>query len=59
MSERIDYIPFNKIKSIEIYENTNKLTLSGIVSSKKPDYAITGGILQHLMEAYLPSKERW
>lgn len=42
MSERIDYIPFNKIKSIEIYENINKLTLSGIVSSKKPDYAITG-----------------
>lgn len=42
MSERIDYIPFNKIKSIEIYENINKLSLSGIVSSKKPDYAITG-----------------
>ena len=42
MSERIDYIPFNKIKSIEIYENVNKLTLSQIVSQKNPDYAITG-----------------
>lgn len=42
MSERIDYIPFDKIKFIEIYENVNKLTLSGVVSAKKPNYAITG-----------------
>ena len=42
MSEKIDYILFDEIKKIEIYENINKLSLSDIVNSKKPNYAITG-----------------
>lgn len=40
--QRLDYIPFNKIDKIEIYQNTSKLTLKQIVTKKNPDYAITG-----------------
>lgn len=42
MSETIKYLPFEKIEKIEIYQNTNKLTIKQIVSQKNPDYAITG-----------------
>lgn len=42
MSEIINYLPFEKIEKIEIYENTKKITIKQIVLEKNPDYAITG-----------------
>lgn len=40
--ERISYIPFDKIKKIEIYINSKKLSLSQIVKQTGCDYAVTG-----------------
>ena len=40
--EKIAYIPFQNIRKIEIYINSQKLTLSKIVKQTGCDYAITG-----------------
>lgn len=40
--EKIAYIPFKNIQKIEIYINSQKLTLSEIVKQTGCDYAITG-----------------
>ena len=40
--EKITYIPFKDIKSIEIYINSSKLGLKDIVRETGCDFAITG-----------------
>lgn len=40
--EYLDYIPFDQIENIKIYQNVNRLTLSQIIAREGCDYAITG-----------------
>lgn len=42
MAERIDLIPLSKIKRIQVYINSKKISLANIVKQTECDYAITG-----------------
>lgn len=55
--ERISYIPFDKIKKIEIYINSKKLTLSQIVKQTGCDYAVTGNFYNSSWKATCPLKK--
>lgn len=55
--ERISYIPFDKIKKIEVYINSKKLSLSQIVKQTGCDYAVTGNFYNTSWKATCPLKK--
>ena len=55
--EKIAYIPFKDIKSIEIYINSGKLGLKDIVEKTGCDFAITGTFYNNLWKPVCPLKK--
>ena len=55
--EKITYVPFKDIKSIEIYINSGKLGLKDIVRKTGCDFAITGTFYNNLWKPVCPLKK--
>ena len=55
--EKIAYIPFKDIKSIEIYVNSGKLGLKDIVKETGCDFAITGTFYNNHWKPVCPLKK--
>ena len=55
--EKIAYIPFKDIKSIEIYINSGKLGLEDIVEETGCDFAITGTFYNKYWKPVCPLKK--